>query len=186
MSKQKIVAIEAGVLFTPTKKHSPGRVIIEGSAIAEVGAAGTVRIPAGSERVDASSLILTPGFIEPHIHGCGGMDVMDGRYESLTAISRIVARHGTTSFLPTTVSSPQEVLTTALEKLGGLMSRRFEGARPLGVHLEGPFISASHRGAHRTGNVLHRTLNCLQYGFALRPDPFASSRLPRSWTESEP
>lgn len=154
VSKSKIVAIEAGTIFTPTRKLASARLIIEGSSIAEVGAAESVRIPAGAEKIDASQFVVTPGFIDPHIHGCGGVDVMDGTYESLNAVSRIVACHGTTAFLPTTVSSPPEILTTALEKLSNLMAKTFDGARPLGIHLEGPFISAAKRGTHRAANVL--------------------------------
>ncbi|HYR85325.1 MAG TPA: N-acetylglucosamine-6-phosphate deacetylase [Terriglobia bacterium] len=154
MSKPKIVAIEAGTLFTPTKKLASARLIIEGSSIAEVGAAESVRIPAGAQKIDASQFIVTPGFIDPHIHGCGGVDVMEGTYESLNAVSHVVARHGTTAFLPTTVSSPPEMLTAAIEKLGSLMTKTFDGARPLGIHLEGPFISAARRGTHKAANVL--------------------------------
>ena len=154
MSKGRIVAIEAGRLLTPAKTLSPARLVVEGTHIAEVGTAEAVRIPTGAERVDASNLVVTPGFIDPHIHGCGGADVMDGTYESLNVVSRILARHGTTAFLPTTVSAPPDVLTSALEKLGGLMSKNFDGARPLGIHLEGPFISAYKRGTHKAGSVL--------------------------------
>src|SRR5206468_2349575 len=82
------------------------------------------------ERIDASGLLVTPGFIDPHLHGCGGVDIMDGAYESLNAVSRIVARHGTTAFFPTTVSAPPEVLSAILERLGGLISKPFDGAKP--------------------------------------------------------
>lgn len=154
MSKPKIVAIEAGTLFTPTKKLASARLIIEGNSIAEVGEAESVRIPAGAEKVEASQFVVVPGFIDSHIHGCGGVDVMDGTYESLNAVSHIVARHGTTAFLPTTVSSPTELLTTAIEKLGNLMTKTFDGARPIGIHLEGPFINAARRGTHKAANVI--------------------------------
>lgn len=154
VNKPKLVVIDAGTVFTPIKKFSPGRLVIDGGSIAEVGAPESVRIPANAECIDASRLLVTPGFIDPHIHGAGGVDVMDGTHESLNAVSRIVARHGTTSFMPTTVSSPPEVLTSTVEKLGELMSKSFDGARPIGIHLEGPFISAAKRGTHKASNVL--------------------------------
>lgn len=96
---------------------------------------------------------MTPGFIDPHIHGSGGVDVMDGTYESLNAISLRIARHGTTSFLPTTVSAPIGVLDNAIQNIGAVLSRTFAGARPLGIHLEGPFISSTRRGAHKESNL---------------------------------
>src|SRR5262249_6205192 len=80
----------------------------------------------------------------------------------LNAVSRILVRHGTTSFLPTTVSSPPDVLTGAVEQLGAAISRSFDGAEPLGIHLEGPFISAARRGTHKASNVLAPDLNVFQ------------------------
>jgi N-acetylglucosamine-6-phosphate deacetylase len=148
------IAIDAGTLFTPATRFSPGRVLIEGRAIAGAGPPHSVRIPEGAERIDASRLLVMPGFIDAHVHGCGGVDVMDGTYDSLNAVSRILARHGTTSFLPTTVSAPPEVLMSAVERLGGLMARAFDGAQPLGIHLEGPFINPVKRGTHRASNVM--------------------------------
>jgi N-acetylglucosamine-6-phosphate deacetylase len=162
VSKRKLVAVQGGTLFTPTKKFLPGRIIIEGQTITEVGSEGAVSIPAGTDVVDASGLIITPGFIDPHIHGCGGVDVMDGTYESLNLISRALSRHGTTAFLPTTVSSSPEILTNVVEKLGRLMPKAFDGARPLGIHMEGPFINAAKRGTHKAQNILEPDAKLLE------------------------
>jgi N-acetylglucosamine-6-phosphate deacetylase len=121
--------------------------------VAEAGPADQVRIPTDAETIDASDLIVTPGFIDPHIHGCGGVDVMDATFDSLNAVSLIVARHGTTAFLPTTVSSPPKTLNDVVEKLGGVLAKTFEGATPVGIHLEGPFINPAKRGTHKAANV---------------------------------
>ena len=149
-----LLAIDAGAVLTPLKKFAPGRLIIEGAAIRSVGAVDSIELPSGATRIDASELLATPGFIEPHIHGCGGVDVMEGTYESLNVVSRILPRHGTTSFLPTTVSSPSDALTTTVQRIGENLSRKFDGAQPLGIHLEGPFINATKRGTHKAGNVI--------------------------------
>jgi N-acetylglucosamine-6-phosphate deacetylase len=154
VSRSATFAIDAGTLFTPRYKISPARIILNGKSIVGFGRADLVPIPTGAEQIDASSLIVTPGFIEPHIHGCGGVDVMEGTYDVLNVVSRIVARHGTTSFLATTVSSPPSELTATLERLGALMSRDFDGAQLLGVHLEGPFINRETRGTHKASNIM--------------------------------
>jgi N-acetylglucosamine-6-phosphate deacetylase len=146
-------AIDAGAVLTPLKKFAPGRLIIDGPSIAAVGTPDMIEIPSGAERVDAPQMLVTPGFIEPHIHGGGGVDLMDGRYESLNVVSRILPRHGTTSFLATTVSSTPDVLTSAIEKIGKHIAGTFDGAQPLGIHLEGPFISPAKRGTHKEGNI---------------------------------
>ena len=154
MSKTHEIAIDAGAIFTPLQKFAPGRLIIEGHSVREVGALENVAIPRKAERIDASGFVVAPGFIDPHIHGCGGVDVMDGSFESLNAVSRLLVRHGTTAFLPTTVSAAPDVLSSAVEKLGASISKSFNGATPLGIHLEGPFINAAKRGTHRSSDIL--------------------------------
>lgn len=87
---------------------------------------------------------------------------MESTHESLNAVSRILVRHGTTSFLPTTVSSPPAVLTNTVEHLGAAISKSFDGAQPLGIHLEGPFINPARRGTHKAPNVLAPNLDLLE------------------------
>jgi N-acetylglucosamine-6-phosphate deacetylase len=161
VSKTTALAIDAAALFTPREKISPARLVTNGTKIAAVGTPDSLQIPTGAERIDASDLWVTPGFIDPHIHGCGGVDVMDGTYEALNVVSRLLVRHGTTSFLPTTVSSPPDILIHAVEQIGASISEQFDGAVPLGIHLEGPFISPSMRGTHKASNVLAPSIDLL-------------------------
>jgi hypothetical protein len=162
VSKDAGLVIDAGTLFTPENKFSPGRLLIQGKTVAAAGAPESVRVPPNADRIDASRFFVTPGFIDPHIHGCGGVDVMEGSHESINAVSRILARHGTTSFLPTTVSSPPDILTLAVKRLGTSMAESFDGAEPVGIHLEGPFINAVKRGTHKASNVLGPDLNLFE------------------------
>jgi N-acetylglucosamine-6-phosphate deacetylase len=95
---------------------------------------------------DAGDYIL-PGFIDLHVHGGGGKDVMDGG-DALATIARLHARHGTTSMLATTMTAPMSELEQALAPIGSACRNRCAaGARVLGVHLEGPYINPGKLGA---------------------------------------
>ena len=147
------LVVDSDVVFTPFEKFSPGRVVVRGTHIESAGTRSDIRIPENSEHFSATGLTLVPGFIEPHIHGCGGVDVMDATSQSLEIIAKTLARHGTTSFLPTTVSAPIDILSAAVERLGSLLGKTFPGATPLGIHLEGPFLNVEKRGTHQPSNV---------------------------------
>ena len=92
--------------------------------------------------------IVLPGFIDQHIHGAGGSDGMDGTVEDIAIIAKTVAAEGTTSFLVTTMTQSPENITKAMEAVKAYKEADSkEGARVVGVHLEGPFIAAAHKGA---------------------------------------
>ncbi len=92
--------------------------------------------------------IVVPGFIDEHIHGAKGADAMDGEKEALSTIAEAVATEGTVGFLATTMTqSPENIMKamTAVKEYRELNSDK--GAKVLGIHLEGPFISTKHVGA---------------------------------------
>ena len=92
--------------------------------------------------------IVLPGFIDQHIHGAGGSDGMDGTVEDIAIIAKTVAAEGTTSFLVTTMTQSPENITKALSAVKAYKEADSkDGARVIGVHLEGPFIAAAHKGA---------------------------------------
>ena len=149
----RILVLDAGVVLTPFERFSPGRVILRNDRIEAAGLASDLALPPEAAHISAPDLTAVPGFIEPHIHGCGGADVMDATDASIATISRMLPRHGTTSFLPTTISMPIPKLDAAIERLGKILRNKFDGATPLGLHLEGPFISAGRRGTHDAAYV---------------------------------
>ena len=92
--------------------------------------------------------VVVAGFIDQHIHGAAGADAMDGSKTALSAIANAVAKEGTTTFLATTMTQSPENITKALTAVKDYMAENHDdGARILGVHLEGPFISEKHIGA---------------------------------------
>lgn len=92
--------------------------------------------------------LVVPGFIDEHIHGAMDGDCMDGNLTALKTISSALAKEGTTSFLATTMTQSEDNIRSALKSVKNYIEGGFDsGARLLGVHLEGPFISLKHIGA---------------------------------------
>jgi len=90
---------------------------------------------------------IVPGFIDIHIHGVGGADVMDGSKDAIQTMQRLLPGEGTTSFLATTITQSNKEKIQALESVKASMKENQVGAEILGVHLEGPFISGKRAGA---------------------------------------
>ncbi len=105
-----------------------------------------VRGEARHPSVNGDDYVL-PGFIDLHVHGGGGKDIMEGG-DAVHTIAAIHARHGTTSMLATTMTAPPEDIDLALKAIGeACANRRPGGARVLGAHLEGPYINSGKLGA---------------------------------------
>jgi N-acetylglucosamine-6-phosphate deacetylase len=139
--------ITAEKLQTPNETISHPVVVIEDGVIASIASRTGGDVP-GGEVKDYPGATLVPAYFDVHIHGSGGADVMDATHGSLTTIGRFLALHGVGSYLATTVSAPVDTTLRSLCGLGKLMGAPLDGARPLGIHIEGPFISHAKRGAH--------------------------------------
>jgi N-acetylglucosamine-6-phosphate deacetylase len=114
--------------------------------------------PAGAHQdgqiIDAQGGCITPGFIDIHIHGSNGADVMDASMKSLDTISNFLAGNGTTSWLATTMTVSVKEIRNSLKTVSEYMNTSHEGAQILGVHLEGPFLSPLAKGAHAEQHIL--------------------------------
>jgi len=105
----------------------------------------TKELPIWAKVIDAKGLYLSAGFIDIHIHGSAGFDVMDATSEALESIAKSLLQTGTTSFLATTMTMSKEAIEKALVVVQN--HKHAEGAKVLGVHLEGPFINEKKHGA---------------------------------------
>jgi N-acetylglucosamine-6-phosphate deacetylase len=104
--------------------------------------------------IDAHGKYVSPGFIDIHIHGSGGKDTMDGEASDLRIISETIAKSGVTGFLPTTMTMEKEKIYKALDSVKIASAENIKGAKILGAHMEGPFISRKYKGAHKTEHII--------------------------------
>jgi N-acetylglucosamine-6-phosphate deacetylase len=140
-------------LLTPTEILVDPVVAIEDGAIASLASRSGAELPPG-RHVDFPECTLIPALFDVHIHGSGGHDVMEATDAALGHIGAFLARRGVGSYFATTVTAPLDFLLRSLSGLAKLMLKPIEGARSLGIHLEGPFLSPHKRGAHAEGQLL--------------------------------
>ena len=112
------------------------------------------RVPEGADIIDAKGLYVSPGFIDIHIHGYKGFDMMKNTYESLMSMSNDLLATGVTGFVATTMTdTPERIREVIYEAKSASLNTK--GADLLGIHLEGPFISDEYKGAHRGEYILN-------------------------------
>jgi len=148
-----LTAIHAARVLTPLAEIPNALILVEDGKIRSVGPRAEGALPPGTREFDARGLTAVPGFVDVHVHGAAGRDVMEGTAEALAAVACCLAKHGTTSFLATTVSAGVEGTLRGLEGLAGAIRAQSHGggavrAECVGIHLEGPFLSAARRGVH--------------------------------------
>lgn len=142
---QAKLKIMNGRIITPYRIIPGGTVLVIGDVIAAV-SANDIEIENAVE-IDAKGNYIAPGFIDIHVHGGGGHDFMDGNENAFLKIAEIHALYGTTSMVPTTLSSGKDDLLQTIELYERANKNNHVGAQFLGLHLEGPYFSMNQRGA---------------------------------------
>jgi N-acetylglucosamine-6-phosphate deacetylase len=140
--------------MTPQELIADPLLLIEDGVIAWVGRRTGFVPPPETRTVDFPGAVLAPGYIDVHIHGGAGHDLMSADAAGFAAFESHLVRHGVTSYLPTTVTAPVDDTLHALERLATAIESAERApagdlrAQPIGIHLEGPFLSHERRGVH--------------------------------------
>lgn len=170
--RSEIVYIIGGRLVLPDRIVPDGGLSIRSGIIDGVfmQPKSSRSIPKTATVIEAGGAFISPGFVDLHVHGGGGADLMDGRAKAVETMRTAHAAGGTTAMLPTTLTSSDEDLTAALYAFRAAKASNLPGPRLLGVHLEGPYLSLAQAGAQDPR-------------FLMRPRPYHYMRILEAFPE---
>ncbi|KYG27616.1 N-acetylglucosamine-6-phosphate deacetylase [Alkalihalobacillus trypoxylicola] len=147
------IAINGATIVAENNTFKKGSLYIENDIISSVHSNQTDASPHTLEINLPESYTVLPGFIDVHIHGAGGADMMDATPNSLSTISSYLVKEGTTSFLATTITHDSEKISEALENAANYIYKEQTNASLIGIHLEGPFINSKRAGAQPINHI---------------------------------
>ena len=141
------LAITGGTVVTSNEVIPAGIVLCEDGQITFVGAGQEAEPAANSRIMDATGQFVLPGFIDTHVHGSGGDDVMLGGAAGIARAGKNMLRYGTTAWLPTTIAARHSEILFAIEATRQAQKSAEPIAQILGLHLEGPYLNIKFKGA---------------------------------------
>ncbi|PNR94109.1 N-acetylglucosamine-6-phosphate deacetylase [Petrotoga sp. HWH.PT.55.6.1] len=139
--------IRNGSVITPIRVIDRGGIIVEKGKISEIFTGEDFFAQEKDKIIDAEGNYISPGFIDIHSHGGGGYDFMDGSVEAIEKGSLAHLKYGTTSIVPTTLTSTKKELFKTLDSYRKAKEQMKNGPNLIGIHLEGPYLSMEQRGA---------------------------------------
>jgi N-acetylglucosamine-6-phosphate deacetylase len=153
---QAPAVLTARRLYDGFRLHEHPVVVLEGGRIASISTRAASAAPAGASIFDFPEATLAPSFFDIHIHGAAGHDAMEATPEALAAMGAFLASRGTARFLATTVTAPIDATLRAVAGLARIIASPPTSAvaQPLGIHLEGPFLSHAKRGVQPAEHLL--------------------------------
>ncbi|HEX8925717.1 MAG TPA: N-acetylglucosamine-6-phosphate deacetylase [Terriglobales bacterium] len=157
-------AITAAELYSADQRIANPLVLIEDGRIVSITSRIESDVPANARLLEFPDTALVPGYIDLHIHGAAGYDVMQASDDGLQRMARFLAQRGVSSFLATTVTAELSRLESAVAKIASQIDRwavTSPLARPIGIHLEGPCISQARRGVHPREHVCNPSIELL-------------------------
>lgn len=152
------LVIHSGTCITPMEVIKNSSILIEDGTIKQVDQGTKDSVTENSHLIDASGMYVIPGMIDVHVNGGKGANILDGTDQALQTMAEFHLKHGTTSMVPTIISSSTNKMIRALNLVETAMNTP-QSFKPkiLGAHLEGPYISKAQKGAHNPAHIRSAT-----------------------------